>query len=123
MRVFLLIFLYAKYSDFRFFKLSINSLVIDEQSSFATQSSNVSQLTLTIDRILDRVFVLIQFSVVLDFDLMMYAMIIFARIVCKVAKINDNNEILIEDIILKSLNNLFKNFKLFIVSKEFQMSE
>ena len=53
----------------------------------------------------------------------MYAMIIFAKIVFKIAKIDDNDEILIERIILKSFDNLFRNFKLFIVSKEFQMSE
>ena len=41
----------------------------------------------------------------------------------KIAKINDNDEILIERIILKSFDNFFKNFKLFIVSKKFQINE
>ena len=121
--MFQLIFLHAKYSNFRFFKFTINSFVIDEQSSFAIQNSNVNQFTLTINKILDCVFVFVQFFVIFDFDLMMYAMIIFAKIVCKIAKINNNNEILIERIILKSFNNFFKNFKLFIVSKKFQMNE
>ena len=118
-----LIVLHAKYSNLRPFKSSISSFVIDKQSSFAIQNSNVNHFALTIDKILDRVFVLVQFSVVLNLDRMMYAMIIFTKIVSKIAKINDNDETLIERIILKSFNYFFKNFKLFIVSKEFEMSE
>ena len=68
MKVNQLIVLHAEYSDLRLFKSSINSLVIDRQSSLATQSSNVSHFALTIDRILDRVFVLVQLSVVFGFD-------------------------------------------------------
>ena len=68
MRVNQLIVLHAEYSNLRLFKFSINSLVIDKQSPLAIQSSNVSHFALTIDRILDRVFVLVQFSVVLDLD-------------------------------------------------------
>ena len=50
-------------------------------------------------------------------------MIILVKIVFKIAKINYKNEILIERIILKTFNNFFKNLKMFIVSKEFQMNK
>ena len=53
----------------------------------------------------------------------MYATIIFAKVVIRIAEINDNDEILIKRIILKSFNDLFRNLKLFIVSKRLQMSE
>ena len=123
MKMFQLIFLYAKHLDFWFFKFSIDSFVIDEQSSFTIQNSNVSQFASTIDRIFDRVFMFVQFFVVLNLDWMIYAMIIFAKIVFKIAKIRHDDEILTKRVILKSFNNFFWNFELFIVSKKFQMNE
>ena len=54
---------------------------------------------------------------------MMYATIIFARVVTRIAEISNNDEILTKRIILKSFNDLFRNLKLFIVSRRLQMSE
>lgn len=123
MKVFQLIFLYAEHSDFWFFKFSIDSFVTDEQSSFTIQNSNVSHFASTIDKILDRVFMLVQFFVVLSFDWMMYAIIVFAKIVFRIAKIRHDDETLTKRVILKSFNSFFWNFELFIVSREFQMNE
>lgn len=53
---------------------------------------------------------------------MMYAMIIFAKVVSKTAGISDNDETLTERIVLKSFDSLFRDLKLFTVSKRLQVS-
>ena len=53
----------------------------------------------------------------------MYATIIFARVATRIAGTSNNDEILTKRIILKSFNDLFRNLKLFIVSRRLQVSE
>ena len=50
------------------FKISINSFVIDRQTSFTIQNTNANHFALTIVKFLDRVFMFVQFSLILNFD-------------------------------------------------------
>ena len=117
-----LIFFDAEESNFRFFLFEIYTLITNKKSSFTVQISSFRQFSLTIREVLFDVDVLIEFFSISRFDVMMNTTISFTRIVLLFAKINNNNKILIENVILKFFHNFFKHLESLVVDEKIQMS-
>ena len=66
---------------------------------------------------------IIKFSLIFRFDVMINTIIIFTKIIFVFTKVSNNNKILIKNVILKFFINLFKHFESLVVRKSSQVSK